>query len=289
MAEKKNPEYDFKWCPGCGDFGVKKALEAAIKKKTIETEEPILNNVLIAGIGCSGNMVHLLEGEQPYGFHGLHGRTLPVAMGLKSSRPDLNVIVVAGDGDFLSIGAEHIAPQAKRNLDVCVVIMDNAVYGLTKGQSSPTSEEGMITSSTPYGKTEQGLDPLAYYLSLGISFVASGLSSKIKDLSELIYEGMIHPGFSIVHVQSPCTEYNNTYEILKGSPKKGIEPLAKPIDESHNPNDLKQAMEIVDTSSIPLGILYQSKAQPTLTQRFEDLTNKSKQKDIESLLKSYSV
>ena len=122
--------------------------------------------------------------------------------------------VVAGDGDFLSIGAEHIAPQAKRNLDVCVVIMDNAVYGLTKGQSSPTSEEGMITSSTPYGKTEQGFDPLAYYLSLGISFVASGLSSKIKDLSELIYEGMIHPGFSIVHVQSPCTEYNNTYEKI---------------------------------------------------------------------------
>ena len=168
MAEKKNPEYDFKWGPGCGDFGVKKALEAAIKKKTIETEEPILNNVVIAGIGCSGNMVHLLEGEQPYGFHGLHGRTLPVAMGLKSSRPDLNVIVVAGDGDFLSIGAEHIAPQAKRNLDVCVVIMDNAVYGLTKGQSSPTSEEGMITSSTPYGKTEQGFDPLAYYLSLSL-------------------------------------------------------------------------------------------------------------------------
>ena len=289
MSEKKNPEYDFKWCPGCGDFGVKKALEAAIKKKTIETEEPILNNVIVAGIGCSGNMVHLLEGEQPYGFHGLHGRTLPVAMGLKSSRPELNVTVVAGDGDFLSIGAEHIAPQAKRNLDVCFVIMDNAVYGLTKGQSSPTSAEGMITSSTPYGKTEVGFDPLAHYLSLGVSFVASGLSSKIKDLSELIYQGMIHPGFSIVHVQSPCTEYNNTYEILKGNIKKGIEPLAKPIDVSHNPNDLKQAIEVISTPGIPLGIIYQSKDEPTLAQKYENLINKSKQKDFETLLNSYSI
>ena len=146
---QKNPEYDFKWCPGCGDFGVRRALERAIEQRLIETEEPIESNVIVAGIGCSGNMVHLLEGPQPYGVHGLHGRTLPIAMGLKMGRPDLNVVVVAGDGDFLSIGMEHIGPQAQRNLNVCVVVMDNAVYGLTKGQSSPTSELGMVTSSPP--------------------------------------------------------------------------------------------------------------------------------------------
>ena len=159
MSEK-NPEYDFKWCPGCGDFGVRRALEQAVAKRIQDTELPVENNVVVAGIGCSGNMVHLLEGPQPYGIHGLHGRSLPIAMGVKTSRPDLNVVIVAGDGDFLSIGMEHIAPQAQRNLNVCAVIMDNAVYGLTKGQSSPTAAVGMVPSSTPYGKPEERPPPL---------------------------------------------------------------------------------------------------------------------------------
>ena len=136
---KKNPEYDFKWCPGCGDFGVRRALEMAMKDRMVRTEQPIENNVVVAGIGCSGNLVHLLEGPQPFGFHGIHGRTLPIALGVKMARPELNVVIVAGDGDFLSIGGEHIAPQAQRNLNVCCVIMDNGVYGLTKGQTSPTT------------------------------------------------------------------------------------------------------------------------------------------------------
>ena len=171
-----NPEYDFKWCPGCGDFGVRRALERSLEDRKITTELPMENNVVVAGIGCSGNLVHLLEGDRPYGFHGVHGRTLPVAMGIKMGRPDLNVIVVAGDGDFLSIGMEHIAPQAARNLDVTAIIMDNGVYGLTKGQSSPTAKTGEITSSTPYGKIEKEINPLEIYLSLGVSFIASASS-----------------------------------------------------------------------------------------------------------------
>ena len=178
----KNPEYDFKWCPGCGDFGVRRALERAVERRIIDREEPIENNVIVAGIGCSGNMVHLLEGPQPYGVHGLHGRTLPMALGIKMGRPDLNVVIVAGDGDFLSIGMEHIAPQARRNLNVCAIVMDNAVYGLTKGQSSPTAEEGMVTASTPYGKPEDGLNALRLYLTVGASYVASGMSSKISTI-----------------------------------------------------------------------------------------------------------
>ena len=106
-----NPEYDFKWCPGCGDFSVRRALEMAMEARNIKYEAPMENNVVVAGIGCSGNLVHLLEGPQPYGFHGIHGRSLPIAMGTKMARPDLNVVVVAGDGDFLSIGMEHIAPS----------------------------------------------------------------------------------------------------------------------------------------------------------------------------------
>ncbi|MFB3098300.1 MAG: thiamine pyrophosphate-dependent enzyme, partial [Dehalococcoidia bacterium] len=157
---KKNPEYDFKWCPGCGDFGVRRSIESAMINRLEETGLPMENNVVVAGIGCSGNLVHLLEGSQPYGFHGIHGRTLPVAMGVKMARPELNVLVVAGDGDFLSIGAEHIGPQAKRNLDVTAIIMDNGVYGLTKGQASPTTVLGEVTSTTPYGKLDDPMNPL---------------------------------------------------------------------------------------------------------------------------------
>ena len=284
----KNPEYDFKWCPGCGDFGVRRALEAALERRRIDTELPIENNVVVAGIGCSGNMVHLLEGPQPYGFHGIHGRTLPVSMGIKMSRSDLNVVVVAGDGDFLSIGMEHIAPQAARNLDVAVVIMDNAVYGLTKGQSSPTSELGEITSSTPFGKPEEALNPLRLYMSLGVSFVASAISSKVKDLSQMITDAMDHRGFGIVHVQSPCTTYNDTYELLKGSVKKGIDPIAWQIPEDHDPTNADAANEIVSNGGVPLGIIYREE-RPSFDQRMVELASKAKPRQIEKLIASHAI
>ena len=285
----KNPEYDFKWCPGCGDFGVRRALEQAVARRIIEREEPVEQNVVVAGIGCSGNMVHLLEGPQPYGIHGLHGRTLPISLGVKMGRPDLNVVVVAGDGDFLSIGMEHIAPQAQRNLNVCAVVMDNAVYGLTKGQSSPTAAEGMVTSSTPYGKPDAGIDPLSFYLSIGVSFVASGISTKIKDLADLIYEGMEHPGFSVVHVQSPCTVFNNTYEQLKGNKRKGIAPLAWAIENGHDPSDMRAARDVVEKGGVPLGILYQDASVFSFEDRMAGVLSKAKSKTAEELVDSYTV
>mgnify|MGYP001171728179 FL=1 len=286
---KKNPEYDFEWCPGCGDFGVRRALESAIQKYTIELEKPIHNTVVVAGIGCSGNMVHVLEGEQPYGIHGIHGRTLPIAMGVKMANQDLNVIVVAGDGDFLSIGMEHIFPQASRNLNISVIVMDNAVYGLTKGQGSPTSQIGHVTSSTPFGNTVDGLNPLKLYLTLGVSYIASGISSKVKDLSELMYSGMLHPGFSIVHVQSPCTTYHNTYEQLKGNVKKGIAPLAWQVEEDHNPGDIKSAQAAIEKGGIPLGTLYQDSNRPTFGKRIQSIGDKSKPKSTKDLLDSHSI
>ena len=286
---QKNAEYDFKWCPGCGDFGVRRALQSAIGKRIIETEMPVENNVVVAGIGCSGNMVHLLEGPQPYGIHGLHGRSLPVSMGIKMGRPELNVIVVAGDGDFLSIGMEHIAPQAQRNLNICAVIMDNAVYGLTKGQSSPTSEEGMVTSSTPYGKAEDGINALKFYLTVGASFVASGLSSKVKDLTQLIYSGMEHPGFAIVHVQSPCTEYNNTFEALKGNPKKGIEPMAWEIAKDHDSSDRDAAFKIADSWGVPLGIIYRDESRAPFEQRVAEVTKNAKVRSVQEMLDTYTI
>lgn len=285
----KNPEYDFKWCPGCGDFGVRRALEQAVGRRMIETEEPMRQTVVVAGIGCSGNLVHLLEGEQPFGIHGLHGRTLPVAFGVKTGRPDLNVVVVAGDGDFLSIGMEHIPPQAQRNLNVCAIVMDNAVYGLTKGQSSPTSALGMITSSTPFGKMEEGLDPLRLYLTVGVSYVASAISSKIKDMANMIHDGMEYPGFAVVHVQSPCTEFHDTYKELKGDPRKGIPGRAWDIPDDHDPSSLDAAASLVERGGVPLGLLYQAKQEPTLQQRIEDIDSKSSPLTVEQMVSSYRV
>ena len=285
----KNPEYDFKWCPGCGDFGVRRALESAFKQRMIDTEQPMENNVVIAGIGCSGNMVHLLDGPQPYGFHGIHGRTLPIAMGVKMGRPDLNVVVVAGDGDFLSIGQEHIAPQAARNLNVTAVIMDNGVYGLTKGQSSPTTKTATITSSTPFGKPEDPLNPLKLYLTLGVSYVASSVSTRVKDLSATIGEAMDHDGFSIIHVQSPCPTYNNTFAELKGNLKEGIPGLAWDVPEDHDPSDLKAAYDLIDEGGVPIGVVYRDQERSSFQDRIDEINTKSFDRQLDKMIDSYSV
>ena len=285
---KKNPEYDFKWCPGCGDFGVRRAIEFAMINRLEETGLPMENNVVVAGIGCSGNLVHLLEGQQPYGFHGIHGRTLPVAMGVKMARPELNVVVVAGDGDFLSIGGEHIGPQAARNLNICAVIMDNGVYGLTKGQSSPTTQLGTVTSSTPYGKIEAEADPLELYLTLGATFIASGFSGQPRELAKLINQGMDHEGFAMVHVQSPCTTYNDTYELMKGNARKGIEPLMYDIPEEHDVTDKGAAYNLVQQRGMPVGIIYKDESRPSLQQRLEEIKAKAPRRSVEELMDSFA-
>ncbi|HLF03757.1 MAG TPA: thiamine pyrophosphate-dependent enzyme [Dehalococcoidia bacterium] len=284
---KKNPEYDFKWCPGCGDFGVRRALEFALIDRLERTGLPMENNVVVAGIGCSGNLVHLLEGPQPYGFHGIHGRTLPVALGVKMGRPELNVVVVAGDGDFLSIGAEHIGPQAARNLDVCAVVMDNGVYGLTKGQSSPTTKFGTVTSSTPYGKVEASVNPLELYLTLGVTFIASGFSGQPRQLANLITQAMEHEGFAIVQVQSPCTTYNDTFELLKGNPKKGIEPTLWDVPQDHNAADKGAAYRLLQESGMPVGIIYKDASRPSLQQQVERQWGKVRGKSVEELMDTF--
>jgi 2-oxoglutarate ferredoxin oxidoreductase subunit beta len=286
---KKNPEYDFKWCPGCGDFGVKRAIEWATEKRNIELEVPMENTVVVAGIGCSGNLVHLLDGTQPFGIHGLHGRTLPVAFGVKMGNPDLNVIIVSGDGDFLSIGGEHIAPQAQRNLNVTAIIMDNGVYGLTKGQSSPTTFFGEVTPSTPYGKIEQPLNPLELYLSVGVNFIASGFSSSPRKLADLINQAMSYDGFSIVHVQSPCTTYNDNFDILKGNAKKGIAPVTWEVSDDYDPSDRQKAQQLISSGGIPLGVIYQNPDARSLDSRFAEMVQKVKVGDLEQQMNVFAI
>ena len=285
---KKNPEYDFKWCPGCGDFGVRRALEFAMINRLEETGLPIENNVVVAGIGCSGNLVHLLEGEQPYGIHGIHGRTLPVAMGVKMARPELNVIIVAGDGDFLSIGGEHIAPQAARNVNVTAVIMDNGVYGLTKGQSSPTTEMGAITSSTPFGKIEEDLDPLELYLTLGVSFIASGFSGQPRVLARLINEGMNHDGMSMIHVQSPCVTYNDTFQLIKGNAREGIAPALWDIPEDHDYTSKQAAYDLVQQGGLPVGLIYKDESRGSLETNMNTIRSKARERTMEQMMNAYA-
>ena len=284
---KKNPEYDFKWCPGCGDFGVRRAMELAMIGRKEETGPPMENNVVVAGIGCSGNLVHLLEGDQPYGIHGIHGRSLPIALGVKMAQPALNVVVVAGDGDFLSIGGEHIAPQAARNLNICAVIMDNGVYGLTKGQSSPTTLEGAITSSTPFRKLEAKVNPLELYLTMGVSFIASGFSGQPRPLSQLIKQGMEHPGFSIVHVQSPCTTYNDTFVQLKGDLANGIQPTLWEVSEDHDSSDWTAAHDLLQEGGVPVGVIYKDTDRPSLDQSVVNTWDKAQPKTVEELLGAF--
>jgi 2-oxoglutarate/2-oxoacid ferredoxin oxidoreductase subunit beta len=288
---KRNPEYDFKWCPGCGDFGVVRAIELTLADRMQRLGEPVEKTAIVAGIGCSGNLVHLQEGPQPFGIHGIHGRTLPIAWGLKASRPDMNVLVVAGDGDFLSIGAEHIGPQAKRNLDVTAVIMDNGIYGLTKGQASPTTALSVVTSTTPYGKLDDALNPLEVYLGLGVSYVVSAVSTRPKELAEQIGRAMEYPGFSIVHVQSPCVTYNDTYEALKGNEKKGIEPGAYQLPEDHDPADLGSALAHARSGRIPLGVLYQRPNSVPMHERLEKAiaASSTKERTVDQMLAGFAI
>jgi 2-oxoglutarate ferredoxin oxidoreductase subunit beta len=288
---KRNPDYDFTWCVGCGDFGVVRAVELALADRVTRLGEPIENTVVVAGIGCSGNLVHLQEGPQPFGIHGIHGRTLPIAFGVKGSRPELNVLVVAGDGDFLSIGAEHIGPQAKRNLDVAVIIMDNGVYGLTKGQASPTTEFGDVTPTTPLGKLDDPMNPLDLYLSLGVSFIVSGISTRPRDMAQQITEAMEYPGFAIVHIQSPCTTYNDTFAAMKGDPEKGIEPMVYPLPDDHDPADYDAAAKHANSGRIPIGVLYRRPDSIPMQERFREAEERvaRKQRSVAEMLEAARI
>lgn len=196
------------WCPGCGDFGVLAAIQQALAAAQINPKDL----AVVSGIGCSSRLPGFL---QTYGLHTVHGRALPAAIGLKIARPDLTVMAVGGDGDFFSIGLGHLPHAARRDLDITVVVMDNAIYGLTKGQTSPTSPRGHVTKSTPYGQSAQPLHPLAIVLSSGASFVARGFSSQPKQLAELIKAGLDHRGFAFIHVLSPCVTFTTPTSCIR--------------------------------------------------------------------------
>jgi 2-oxoglutarate ferredoxin oxidoreductase subunit beta len=231
------------WCPGCGDFGVLSATFKALTSLQLKPHEV----VVVSGIGCSSRTPYFMR---TYGIHGVHGRALPIATGVKMANPDLTVFAMGGDGDLMSIGAGHFPHAAARNIDITVVMMDNQTYGLTKAQASPTSAVGRVSKSTPYGSIAKQALPVLLALTYGATFVARGYSAKANELSELIAEGVRHKGFSFVHVQSPCTEFHNTYNHY--------DEVVEDLPPTHNTADREKAIQLaLHEEKVYLGLFYQ--------------------------------
>jgi len=251
------------WCPGCGDFAVLASLYQAFSALDIDPTK----TVVVSGIGCSSRLPVFVKS---YGFHTVHGRTLPVATGIKMANPKLNVLAMGGDGDAFAIGGGHIPHAARRNVNITYVVMDNFIYGLTKGQTSPTTgtKDGVghgfkLTKTNPNGQYEDPLNPLAMLLTYGASFVARGYSAKPKQLAELYQAAIKHQGFSFIQVLSPCVVFNRTYDELDAA--------IIPLEGQHDTSDLKAAMNLaLDTQTQHLGIFYQNE-RPTLDDRIESM------------------
>ncbi|BCU52183.1 2-oxoglutarate ferredoxin oxidoreductase subunit beta [Staphylococcus auricularis] len=249
------------WCPGCGDFSVQAAIQKAAANVGLEPEDV----AIITGIGCSGRLSGYINA---YGVHGVHGRALPLAQGVKMANRDLTVIASGGDGDGYAIGMGHTIHALRRNMNMTYVVMDNQIYGLTKGQTSPSSAVGFVTKSTPKGNIEKNVAPLELALSSGATFVAQGFSSDIKGLTKMLEDAINHDGFSFVNVFSPCVTYNkiNTYDWFK-------ENLTSMEDiESYDLSDKKAAMKaILEYDSLIKGIVYQDTTTPSYESQVDQL------------------
>tara|TARA_B100000949_G_C14238481_1_gene432363 strand:- start:511 stop:1386 length:876 start_codon:yes stop_codon:yes gene_type:complete len=234
------------WCPGCGDFAVLRGIHGALAKLNINPKDV----VVLSGIGCSSNITGFINS---YGFHGLHGRSLPVASGIKLANPELKVIASGGDGDGYGIGLGHFIHSMRRNIDITYIVMNNQIYGLTTGQASPTSEKGMITKSTNTGVLEVPVNPIALGLVSGATYIARGFSGDASQLTNLIEQGIQHKGFALVDVMSPCVTYNkiNTYEWFR-------ERVYRLEDENHNVINMEEAIRKSQEwdSKIPIGTFY---------------------------------
>ncbi len=258
------------WCPGCGDFGDLAAFTQAMAAMKVEPR----NLAIVSGIGCSGRFSHFIK---CYAYHTAHGRAVPTAMGLKAANPELDVFVVGGDGDGLSIGGGHLPHAARRNPDITYLILDNAVYGLTKGQGSPTSPMGMVTATTRFGMQDPPLDPILMFLAYGFTFVARSFSSNVKELAVLLQEAMKHKGFSIIQLISPCPTFNQivTFDWMKER--------VSPIPDDHDPTDKDAAFRLaLAKDAVHTGIFYRTEL-PTMEEKLAFQAEESRKKEPNTL------
>jgi 2-oxoglutarate ferredoxin oxidoreductase subunit beta len=246
-------EAEIVWCPGCGDFSVLRALKLAIAELGLQPHEALL----VSGIGCGSKIPDYMNIN---GYMTIHGRPLAVATGAKLANPELHVIVVNGDGDSYGIGGNHFVHTCRRNPDITHIVENNQIYGLTKGQYSPTSDTGFVTSTSPDGSTELAFNPMAIALAAGASFVARSFAGDPKHVAAMIVAGMKHRGYALIDVLQPCVTFNrvNTYEWYR-------ERAYHVEDEDHDPSDREAAWSKAQEwgHRIPIGILYRSEDLPS--------------------------
>ncbi|HHT51129.1 MAG TPA: 2-oxoacid:ferredoxin oxidoreductase subunit beta [Eubacteriaceae bacterium] len=263
------------WCVGCGHFGVLNSLKAALHNLEVPPEK----TSIVSGIGCSGRIFQFLSG---YNFHSTHGRALPVAQGIKCGNKDLNVIAAGGDGDGFAIGLNHTLNAMRRNIDISYIVMSNRVYGLTKGHTSPMSYGGFKTSSTPYGTTDNPIEPILLALSMGTGFVAQGFSGNIKQLTQLIERAISYKGFSFINVFSPCVTFNkvNTYKWYQ----ENIYNLD--MDSQYNNKDLTSAInKTIESKGLITGVIFEDiTRQPNETYYVQSNSDMPNKNELENLI-----
>ena len=271
------------WCPGCGDFGIVNAIQMALAEMGVQRDK----TVIFSGIGCSGKTSHYIN---TYGVHTLHGRVLTFAQGAKIANPEMTVVAVGGDGDGLGIGAGHFVAAGRRNVNMTYIVFDNGVYGLTKGQASPTLKLGEKTKSLPSPNTNYNVNPIGLAVASGFTFVARGYSYDVRHLKDLIIQAVKHKGLSFLDVLQPCPTYNdiNTRDWYAGKDlmeeaqsrhsriykleDTGYDPEVHYSEEIEVNERLTQALikSLEWGNKIPTGVFYKNELITPYTQRLQD-------------------
>lgn len=258
---------DNAWCPGCGNFGIINSLKGALAELKLRPEDVIL----VSGIGQAAKTPHYVNSNV---FNGLHGRALPPAFGAKVANKDMEVIVTSGDGDMYGEGGNHLIHNIRRNIDITVLVHNNQIYGLTKGQGSPTTEVCQVTSLQPDGVRVSAFNPISFAVSQNVGFVARSFSGDKDHLKEMIKLAVSHKGFALIDILQPCVSFNkvNTAKWYKDRIYK--------LDEHHDPTNIEQAfkksLEFGD-DGIPLGVIYKSTSRKSFLENhnpFEPLVNR---------------
>lgn len=280
LADFKTPVHN-DWCAGCGDFGILNAIQMSLYELEISPHQA----AIFSGIGCSGKTPHFIN---TFGIHTLHGRVLPFAQGAKLANPNLKILAVGGDGDGLGIGSGHFVNSGRRNIDITYIIYNNGVYGLTKGQASPTLKLGMKTKSLPQPNVNDSINPIALACISGFTYIARGYSYDIKHLKEIIKKGIEHIGLSFIDVLQPCPTYNDintkewyqSFTLDENNPSIRIPKIYKLEEEGYNgvvDNDEESSNKIVKAiekskeweNRIPVGVFYENKKTPTYEERLQ--------------------
>lgn len=274
-------EFETAWCPGCGNFSILAAVKKSLASLNISPHQVLF----VSGIGQAAKAPHYLNANL---FNGLHGRAIPAATGAKIANKNLNVIVESGDGCIYGEGGNHFLAAIRRNANITVLVHNNKIYGLTKGQTSPTSDEGFITKAQPWGNHNESFNPIAVSIAMHAGFVARGFSGKIDHLSSVISQAIAHNGFSIVDILHPCVSFNkiNTYVWYN---KRCYE-----LNSDHDPTNWKKALQLAYEwdEKIPIGVIYKND-RPAYEDRVKTLKGESlvkvkpSMKIVETIIKRY--